>query len=711
MPTILKQFTLFFAFCLTILIGLAIFAWFNKMSVVFVLILSALGFLVWILFNKEKISFVRTDIVVFGAIIIFSLLISFFHHGVPLGRDDASYMSAAIKLTETGSLSFDDQLTHAYSGFRNLEGNVFTSQFLPGYVVYLAVYFLFGGINAMLWANCLLMILFLSLIYCLISDLATKGTALFSLLLLGTFYTTFWFTKRLNSENLFMVFFWLAVLLFFDGLKNKKISRLFFSMYSLLFCIFIRAEALLYLVVAIVIFLVILASKKLRVGYFGQKIEIAWNSLVGAGIIAVSLIFFGAYLQKYDGLAYFYKQFYDPWKLFSKVFLMLFIVLLLCAILYYLLRKYALASSKKVINYLITNGQRTIFVIIILGACLYELVLFLKGSNLVWSFYQIQFNFKALGFYLVLFYLVIILIGLYKKVFKKEELILVLLCLPSLLFLFRAQIAIDQPWFMRRFYPIFLPLIFILVSMLWYRLDATKSNLASFVKKAIIILIIGNFLISLPIIFYRENVGVDKELKKFSQQFKDSDLVVMNPGWSWQKWSYAMHYLYKINVVPRRELYSKKEFIVEAEKFQKELDNDEVVVKLKTLLDEKSFETLQNLVKNYDKVYFLTSKDDLIVYPYKNDNLELVNSFSFAYQSLSSDSLLAKYLKNKEVINKKVANRIYNTPPVLSVENVLALNLYESKDKNNLFLSERVYDAKAIMEFRDYLEDSLETNF
>ncbi|MDD3887343.1 MAG: hypothetical protein PHN19_01025 [Patescibacteria group bacterium] len=711
MTSIIKNFTLFFAFCLTFLLGLAVFGWFNKITVSITILSFIIGFLVWIFLKKQKIKIERTDLIIFGAIVVFSLLVSFFHHGIPSGRDDASYMSAAIKLTETGSLSFTDQLIHAYSGFRNLEGNVFTSQFLPGYNVYLAVYFLFGGINAMLWANCLLLVLFLSLIYFLVSDLANKKTALFSLLLLGTFYTTFWFTKRLNSENLFMVFFWLGILLFFEGLKNKRISNLFFSLYSLLFCIFIRAEALLYFLIAIAVFFIIMFVKKLRTNHFGYKIKLGWNFLVCAGITVFALISFGAYLQKYNGLAYFYKQFYDPWKLFSKVFLVLFIVLLLGAILYYFLKKYTAKSCKDAIDYLLKNGQRLIFVIVILSACLYELVLFLKCDDLAWSFYQIQFNFKALGFYLVLFYLVLILIGLYKKVFKKEELLLVLLCLPSFLFLFRSQIAIDQPWFMRRFYPIFIPLIFILSAMLWYRLDIIKSSLTFFVKKAIIILIIGNFLISLPIIFYRENAGVDKELKKFSQQFKDSDLIVMNPGWSWQKWSYALHYLYNVNVIPRRELYSKKEFLVEAKKYEKDLDNDDVIVKLKTFLDEKSFETLQKLVKNYDSVYLLNSKDDMIVYPYKNDNLELKSSFSFDYQSLSSDSLLIKYLKNKEIPSKKVANRIYNTPPVLPTENTLSLNLYKALDKNILFLSERVYDAKAIAEFRDYLSDSLETNF
>lgn len=711
MTSIIKNFTLFFAFCLTLLLGLAVFGWFNKVSVIITIILFSIAFLAWIFLKKTKINFERTDLIVFGAIIIFSLIISFFHHGIPSGRDDASYMSAAIMLTKTSSLSFNDQLTHAYSGFRNLEGNVFTSQFLPGYIVYLAVYFLFGGINAMLWANCLLLILFLSLIYCLVKDLANKKTALFSLLLLGTFYTTFWFPKRLNSENLFMVFFWLGILLFVEGLKNKKIASLFFSLYSLLFCIFIRAEALLYFLIAIAVLLVILASKKLRTSYFGEKIELGWNSIVCAGITVISLIFFGEYLQKYNGLAYFYKQFYDPWKLFSKVFLVLILVLALCLIIYYFLRKYAFDFSKKMIDYLMNNSQRIIFGIIVLGACLYEIALFLKGSNLAWSFYQIQFNFKALGFYLILFYLAIILIGLYKKVFKKEELLLVLLCLPSLLFLFRSQIAIDQPWFMRRFYPIFLPFIFILVSFVWFRFSNINSNLNGFVKKAIIILIAGNFLISLPIIFYRENYGMDNELNKFSQNFKANDLVVMNPGWSWQKWAYALHYLYNVNVVPRRELFSKKEFLVEANKFENDLDNDDVIIKLKTFLDEKSFETLRNLVKNYNNVYFINAKDDLIVYPYKNDNLELIKSFNFDYKSLSSDSLLIKYLKDKDIPNKKVVERIYNTPPVMPVENILVLNLYKAFDKNNLFLSERSYDADSISEFRNYLQDNLETNF
>ena len=692
MPYILKQFTTFLCICLTLLLGLAVFGFFSKLLVLIVVLFGLLGFLIVILLalGKKKLKFRKADVWIVIGIIIFSLFLSFFHHGLPSGRDDASYMSSAIELTKTGSLSFEDKITHAFTGFRNLGGNKFTSQFLPGYVVYLASYYILGGMGLMLWANFILILLSFCFVYFICRDRLNWKTGLLALAFLGTFYTTFWFTRRLNSENLFMMLFWFSAFLIIHGLKRKNFTTIALAGLPLCLNLMVRAEAVLYFVVACALIAVVYFSKKVKRKFFDSDIRLNWKFWLTKLWCLFILILGGFYLVRYNGMAYFRNQFYGPWQLFSQILIYIVVLVILLLIIWLFIPERK-EKSKKVLNYLGNNFQPLLLYLILLIVLIYEVVLFAKGASLKWSFYQVQFNFKVLAFYLLLFYIIIIFFGLRRKVFGKYGYVLDILVLPTFLFLIRAHISIDQPWFMRRFFPVFVPYLFILTAVVVNKLKSKK------IFRYAIVLIILNLTLSLPIIFYSENKGVEKLLGEFADQFDGkssclcdsdtaNDLIIMDPGWGWQKWSYALHYYYGLDVLPTRKLFPKRDFMAEVQKYEANLDDDEAIIYLKKFFDESSHDEFRMFVENYENVYFMNEKGQVIVYPYKFDNLEEKEVLNLKYKSLSSVPGILQYLKSKDVRRDEISYKVEKVPPVLKAGEDLELQLFKVKDKSAMFL-------------------------
>ena len=167
--------SLSFTFYLTAILALAIFGHFGYLAVSIataLLLAFILSLLVKTLIRINWKELNKTKIACFLIIIVFSLFIGYFHHDLPTGRDELSYIYAADRLSSSGSLKWDDYFTRPIHGVRNLYDDTFTSQFLPTYTSYLAVYNLLIGLDAMLWANVLLMLLALGVVYYLVKNLA-----------------------------------------------------------------------------------------------------------------------------------------------------------------------------------------------------------------------------------------------------------------------------------------------------------------------------------------------------------------------------------------------------------------------------------------------------------------------------------------------------------------------------------------------------------
>ncbi|MEW6407231.1 MAG: hypothetical protein AB1465_00885, partial [Patescibacteria group bacterium] len=401
-----------------------------------------------------------------------------------------------------------------------------------------------------------------------------------------------------------------------------------------------------------------------------------------------------------------------PFKFFISLFALLFPILLILFIVLVLMFFWQKQVLRKIFQFIKINFQKILFFLILISIIAYEIILFLQ-KNLTWNFYQIQYGFKILTFYLIAFYCLFILFGLYHRLFRKAEFILTLLVFPSFLFLLRSQIALDLPWFLRHFYPVFIPYIFITSSIIltktllkekfYFFCHGKKNRLGSFIFG---FFIVSNLIFSLPVIVFSENKNVRKQLQSFTKEFKQKDLIIMTPGWDWQKWAYPLHYLYHLNILPNFNLYPEREFKSEIKNNKEKLDDDAIVVQLKRDYEKKSFEEFKKLIKNFDAVYLLIEKEDVIIYPYRQENLEFVKEFRLKYKSLTSDPGNTKYVQqNAQNLDIQRLNaKIEEIPPRTKQTNDLILKLYKVKNKEEMVFPERQYDEKDILDFRRTLK-------
>jgi hypothetical protein len=616
---------------LNLILGLAIFGYF-KFNVIIIFIIFV--FLTLILyfgfktFIKEKVVISKFEMLVIIIIAFITLFNVLFYHDMPKGRDDMGYIAASAKLVQTGSLSFADLLTHPYHPFRNLNDDVFTSRFLPGYTVYLAIFYILFGYQSVFWANALLLFPSLLVIYFIGKELANRKAGLISVLLLATFYTSFWFPRRTVSENLLMFLLLFGSWLTIYAFKKKRAGYLFLALPIFSFSILVRGEAIGYLMT----FIFILSIGLIK---FKKEIKNNWQFIIpGLILFLANLYLFIAYGKLYGTgyIDYVLNSAKDAaqfiWGLDNITLFFILLGIIVLFVIYFLYKnKFFIIKQSKV------NELRNIVLILFfLLFVAYETIAVYKFNLeefIKWNYFDNQYVFFSFIKYYLIIYLGIFLYGIYKKYYSKIVYMIIFVLSPVFIFFKSPHIAPDQPWFMRRFYPVVIPLIIILSSIVIVKYFKSKKKIYTIV----LILIIVNLSISLPISTFRENQGIKSQLEELSKRFTQTDLVLMEPGWQWQQWGYALHYIYNVNVLPNVDEFKKNDF--------------------------------SELLKKYNIVYIISSKRYNIYPGYEDSNLEYLYEWQLKYPYLGIDSWLTYYIDhNREQLEtSKLKEGLINIPP------------------------------------------------
>lgn len=635
---------------------LAVFGYFKKNVILFFLISIFLLLVLYFIFKsfiKEEINISKFEIFVILLIIFITLFNGFFYHDIPRGRDEMGYLAAAVKLTESGSLAFSDPLSFPYHPFRNLDGDVFTSRFLPGYIVYLGTSYLLGGISLLFWANIFLFFLSLLTLYFLGRSLAGRKVGLTTILLFATFYTSLWFPRRTVSENLlmFLVFFgaWLLVASF----KNKKIDYLILSLPVFSLAIFVRGEAFAYLITSLLI---------IFIGFIKFKEQIQNNIKILIPNILLSL--FNLYLFK-TYLVFYGKDYIEYildnasgaiafiWQLNQYVLFLIILIVIISFVFYYLYKnKFIIIHHSQ-----IEKARKILLIFIFLTATLGEIYIFyllnLKES-LSWKIFSKYYVFQSFISYHLVFYLLITFYGFYKKLFSRISYLVIFVLSPTFIYLLSPNIAVDHPWFMRRFFPIFIPLIIIFVAITLVKIFKEKRRI--FV--VFLILVVLNCSITLPIFAFKENKGITGQIEKFVSKFSNNDLILMEPGWQWQQWGYALHYLYHLNVLPNVDGYNKDNFA--------------------------------SLLKKYKKIYIISSRKYNIYPGVEDSNLKYLYDWNLKYRYLQRETDFSYYVDHNidQLKVEKLKENLKNILPQ-KIENAYEIYyVFEVTDKSKINLDQ-----------------------
>ncbi|MBI2426768.1 MAG: glycosyltransferase family 39 protein [Candidatus Kerfeldbacteria bacterium] len=567
----------------------------------------------------------RTDIASGFIILTFALLTSVFHHDLPLGRDDMGYLTAAVKVVESRSLAFEDVISRPYHPFRVVEGDVFTSQFLPGYVVYLASWILFGGLEGALVANGLLAGVFLLVMFALSRRLHSDRAGLFTVLFLSTTYLMQWFPRRTVSENLFALCLWLGVLFIVRGVQEKDLRFASFGLFPIAMSTLIRGEGVAYLAMAalLVLGLWIMRFKS------GDRRQSLQSAIIGIAAFAPYILSreyterFSSHLTEYTSRA----ATGAIGTLFGAHIIGVSAVLVaLCGLSFPLRRIFEKRFSK--------NWSRVDIgiVLVLVAAALFELwfVPYLRRIETIdWTYLKTQFVFENLFYYLVLPWSVIGVLALFARRVLKTWWVPLILLLPAFVFVLDPHIAVDQPWFMRRFIATIVPLSFLFASL---GVSAWVKN----IRQAVLVGVIGvlvNLSISSPLLLYVDHKGVQPQIQSLAREFKPNDLLIMEPGWRWQQWGYALHYLYDVRALPNWDGLSEQE--------------------------------LFTLIAESDDAYILSSRRSLVHPLYNDSDLEFVREWNLTYPNLIPTTWITSYVddEKRNLSVFKIRTHQKDTPP------------------------------------------------
>lgn len=682
--------TLSFTIYLSALVGLAIFGffniWFVAAATALWLAYAAFFFLRAVIRIKWRAQG-KVKIACFIIIVSFSLFIGIFHHDLPTARDEFSFIYSADRLNQSGSLEWNDYFTRPMHGVRNLGGDTFTSQFLPVYSSYLAVYELFGGLDAQLWANVLLMLLTLGIIHYLVKNLANEKASLLALIFTLSSYVFFWFPKRTNVENVSIFIVWLGIWLAVKALKSDKPSYLFAGLFSFSLLPLIRPEGLIFLFGYItVVFVVYIIKFRNR---FSEDLRINTASIV---LTATNIGLFYFYVRFYEA-RYIFTQLTDVLEGFDYIYTKPAILLGTSVILLVVVTV-AIKWRRKY------SFQKLLFWLFIITVLAHEALFLFKVSqgDLTWTVYRSQYVLENFTYYLYFIYAIVILIGLRKKLFGTPEFIITAIMLPAFFFIVEPNIALDQPWFMRRFYPNLIPLLIILSAVAINRLSLTARQL----KYVIISSVIIGLVTSRTIIFFVEHKGLKNQVEEFNKIFPKDALIVMNPGWSWQKIAIIQHYFYDYDALPNLDLYVPEEFEKDLPSVisrypRWETDNNDVIA-IYNWEKSQSEGHFARLTDKYFEIYVVTNESNSNLFRgYYDQNLEFVDNFTFKYNELKKESSLTQYIQqNKTIDLSKIRDLQKALPPYNIDKQEINLSVYRVINKADYYTSKYVLAAEDI---------------
>ncbi|MFH1509279.1 MAG: hypothetical protein ABIE68_03890 [bacterium] len=540
------------AIYLALLTTLAMFGLFSKTVVIVLLFPVIFLFLFWLYKYLRKLEtpwrIQKFDFIALLLILFIAIALGAFHHHLPMGRDDMAYMASAVNISDNGSLEFEDVYSYPFSPWQEISDNTFTSQFVPVYAVGLASFYVLFGLTGIYWFNAVLIFLTLLFLFRLIVLLTkSRHSGITLILLFSSLFTTIWFVRRTNSEILFMFLFWLGIYLFVLGFKNSKINQTLLGFIPITLLPLVRFEGVFFIVSYLLVFIYLLLFSNLRHSKTRATKYIYLPLILNLGIFVWYVVLYSSgyisrILNEYFGTLTSYLL--NNW-IFLIILLLLVVGIIIYRVFYF--------TKKEISKISFSRLFFTLLILIGIAWGIYEYFLLQYADTVSWGqikSYYIAYSFFTYGF---VWYIIIALFGWYKKYFKKSVWLIVLISLPSFMFLIEPGIAIDHPWYMRRFIAVLIPLLIILATITLAKLRLPLKQLLSLT----LILLALNITISLPILIYRDHLGVDQELSDFAEHFKDNDLLIMQPGWDWQQWAYGLHYLHDLDVVPREDNLAK----------------------------------------------------------------------------------------------------------------------------------------------------------
>lgn len=570
-----------------------------------ILTILSIGYIFTIIvLNKENIKndylMDRFSYWIIAGILIFCIFNSafFFESKIEGGHDQGVYLESAMGLAKTGSLFIKDQIVLSYPGFMlNHNGDIING-FSPGYIVYLSIFYYLFGFFGFSIGNSILLFLSSSVMYLLGENLRGKKTGLLFVSLFIFNYYTLYFSRATYVENLQLLLVWFAVYLFIAGYKKEKFDYMIYSGFPLSLILLVRPEGIIHLFVYFIL-----------VCYF---------------------------------------RFIKNWKLDQHLTTGISIILCLSAIIDFVLYNYMFNRSiiaDQILGYslrVISNPATTI----VTNAPFNEQIF-------IWNY--------LLQIFSPIVVPIMVFLGLVNFIredseMKKYIIMVTILISPQFLFLIKPSIAFYLPWFMRKFWAVFLPYVILLFCLSVTNRRNIFSKYSKYISLVVVLVIFGiSFSHSASIITYSDGKGILNVEKEISSNFDKNDLVIFIDRYQYENLGPPLYFIYGTNIVFDRP----------------PAFNPEIYALY---------------MKNYTNVYIVTTRKphQLLDHPYFSGNIvfkKTMRSENITFLGESCD--VRKYLISPEIFDGywQIKDSCDNNPPTMKSSSSIELNIYKIDDK------------------------------
>jgi hypothetical protein len=514
--------------------------YFVKYFVLILMTFIIITFIYLILLKKIQVNISKHDMyasVIVVAFCTFSVIL--FHEGFTGGRDDGVYANSALYLSKFNTFYIQQQNVSSYPGFITTSKGIIT-QFYLGYPSWLAMLFSLFGPNILNFVNFPLLTIGLMSIYYICKKLVNWQVGIVSLILISTSYPFLWFTRSTFSENLSFMLTWFGILCLLKSFENHKKKYILLSLISINVLLTVRVES---------IPLVILLNCFLIWGYFRYKMKSSLYLLLSIfGICLIPVIYYYTYLDpRYIGI--FSSKLSGLLSLFTG------------------------NHQQKALSDTIINTDKNII-----------------------EYQQPNFVFYLLQYYNIYFFILMIPLALIKTFLNKNKiiassfLVIVVLLSVNFYFLVKPSINFDQPWFLRRYMPVILPLGIICFCIV-------MSSLNKKAQMVICSLIVSfNLFIASPILTFKQNYNVLAEANEnLVPLIKSKDLLLIDYDSTGRyKLAEPLFFRYNISTVATNA----------------NTINALLGIRSKTIVglyDDTSFQLPPQYVCSFDNIYVLTS--------------------------------------------------------------------------------------------------------
>ncbi|MEI6690274.1 MAG: hypothetical protein WCL07_00830 [bacterium] len=399
----------------------------------------------------------------------FVIFLSLFNHETYFGgRDNGVYANSALSIVKTKTYKIDSQLIGSYPGYEVNNGSVYQPAFFLGYISWLSVFILIFGYQNIMFANSVLLFFGLINLYALLKKIVNTNP-LAPLLVTITSFPFFWFTRSTYSENIaFMLFMFIL-----NSVLSRELAYIIIAS-TLLICV--RIESVLFIGMLLPLAIYSLLKKQLELKVSHMLLILLCIGIVAAYYTQVDRHYLSQLISMTDNII---SNILNKGTISNSA----------------LSIKNAVALSKNALEYHIPE---------------------------VTNFLLIKYN---QIFYIFIVPALFVAISKLKQVKSQNLALIIFLSLPQLFYLFNPMITLDQPWFLRRFYPLIIP---ISVTAFYYLISIKFNEKIVLVITALLITI--NLLISSPIMLFSEYKGIYNQLEEFNKLplDKSRDLIMVD---------------------------------------------------------------------------------------------------------------------------------------------------------------------------------------